>query len=476
MRELLQAVEREARAGGLANRPDSILLLTARWPQAGEAFLNGAAAAQLVFDPPDEERSSSFRAIGFGEAARIDATGADRIASVQAAGARLFERIVERRAPGCVEAPAPRLYGGFRFTLLADAADADPFCDFADASFTLPRWLILERDDAAYLRLAVSVDELLERGAEPLSAELARLTCPAPEPLPEDRGPLTLEELPFEGWRSYIDEALARIAAAELAKVVAARRSCLRQRGLFDVATALARLGAEYPSCTRFALRRGNAVLVGATPELLIERRGVQLRADALAGSRVRKPGLSAAEEEAERHAFLLDDKELREHAHVGAAIRAVLGRYSDAVQAAPTPGLRTLRNVHHLHTPITAMLRAGDPPVHVLELVAALHPTPAVCGVPREAAARFIAEREPSPRGLYAAPIGWWDREGEGRFCVALRCALLTPQAAWLYAGAGIVAGSDPEREYRETTAKLRPMLDALGVRELAGPREGRA
>lgn len=456
MRELLLSVEREAR--DLLKDGERIVVLTASWPHK-----KMLAHAQLVFEP------AGWQIAGIGEAARIDASGAQRIANVQTAGAAIFDRIIERREPDCEAAPAPRLYGGFRFAPIdaqsAITDDEDPWIDFPDASFTLPRWVIVQHGGCAYLQLAVSVGELLACGSAQLCEELTAIERAEPVHAEIDRTSPGLEELPLSAWRDFIDAALLRIERGELAKVVAARRSCLRTRGRFDVNAALDSLRAEYPGCTRFALQRGDAMFLGATPEKLIERRGSQLTADALAGSRVRGDD-ATADEVAVLRALLRDDKERREHAHVVKAIREVLARYSDAVHATSEPGLRTLRNVHHLFTPISAMLRSDEPAVHILELVARLHPTPAVCGAPREAAARFLATHEPAARGFYAAPVGWFNSDGEGMFCVALRCAVVTPQTAWLFAGAGIVAGSDPEREYRETAAKLRPMLEALGCR----------
>ncbi len=127
-------------------------------------------------------------------------------------------------------------------------------------------------------------------------------------------------------------------------------------------------------------------------------------------------------------------------------------------------PVVRALRHVVHLHTPITGTLRH---PVHVLELAARLHPTPAVGGTPTRAALDWIAAHETTPRGWYAAPVGWFDGDGDGELAVALRCGVLAGNRAHLWAGAGIVAGSDPDRELAETELKLRAMLGALGIRD---------
>ena len=128
---------------------------------------------------------------------------------------------------------------------------------------------------------------------------------------------------------------------------------------------------------------------------------------------------------------------------------------------AASEPGIRTLRQIVHLHTPITATLPAK---LHVLEVAAALHPTPAIGGTPRSVATRWIAERE-AARGWYASPVGWFDLEGNGELVVAIRSGVIEGEHVYLYAGSGIVAGSDPDRELVETDVKLATMLGALGV-----------
>ncbi|HEX2687512.1 MAG TPA: chorismate-binding protein, partial [Kofleriaceae bacterium] len=150
-----------------------------------------------------------------------------------------------------------------------------------------------------------------------------------------------------------------------------------------------------------------------------------------------------------------------REHALVVQAIRAALEGWAE-VEAPAEPAVRALRHVVHLHTPFRARLRE---PRHVLELAARLHPTPAVGGTPREIAIDWIRTREPVARGWYAAPVGWFDLDGNGELAVAIRSGVLAGNRAHLWAGAGIVAGSDPERELAETELKLRAMLGALGV-----------
>jgi salicylate biosynthesis isochorismate synthase len=193
--------------------------------------------------------------------------------------------------------------------------------------------------------------------------------------------------------------------------------------------------------------------LVAATPERLVRVAGANVSCDALAGSIAR--GLDEAT------SLLASAKDRNEHALVVDAIASTLRGLGATVEAAAEPGLRTLRHVVHLHTPITARLPQRR---HVLELAAALHPTPAMGGTPTQVATRWIAEREDA-RGWYASPVGWFDLDGNGELAVAIRSGVVDGEHAHLYAGSGIVAGSDPDRELAETDVKLRAMLGALGV-----------
>jgi isochorismate synthase EntC len=165
---------------------------------------------------------------------------------------------------------------------------------------------------------------------------------------------------------------------------------------------------------------------------------------------------------DAQADALRASGKDRREHDLVVRAIADALAAAGADVALPAEPSVRELRHVLHLHTPIRATLRE---PRHVLELAARLHPTPAVGGTPTAEAVAWIAAREPTPRGWYAAPVGWFDLDGDGELAVAIRSGLLAGPRVHLWAGAGIVAGSDPDRELAETDVKLRAMLGALGA-----------
>jgi menaquinone-specific isochorismate synthase len=216
----------------------------------------------------------------------------------------------------------------------------------------------------------------------------------------------------------------------------------------------------RFPECYSFSVANGKGdSFIGASPERLVRVSKGVLETEALAGSTRR--GAGASEDAALGAALLSSEKDLREQRHVLDSIVRRLAPLGLAPEFPAEPGLRKLANVQHLHTPVRASLPEG---VRLLDAVACLHPTPAVGGSPREAAVGLIRELEGFPRGLYAGAIGWINSRGGGEFLVGIRSALVEGVSARLYAGAGIVAGSDPRRELAETELKFRALRDALG------------
>jgi len=249
-------------------------------------------------------------------------------------------------------------------------------------------------------------------------------------------------------WAGLVDLALERIRAGELCKVVVARTVDVPAAPPAEV--LLDRLESAYPSCRTFYLRGdGGAAFLGATPENFCSLDGPHLRTEALAGSA--RP--------AEAAALLGRPKDLREHEWVVEHIASALRGIAESVEVAASPTVRELATVAHLHTPISARLRPG---AGLAEVVAAIHPTPAVGGVPPAAAVRFLGEHEQLDRGLYAGLIGLVG-PGRAELAVALRCALLSGGTARLFLGAGILEGSSAESEWMETQLKARALLDAL-------------
>ena len=182
------------------------------------------------------------------------------------------------------------------------------------------------------------------------------------------------------------------------------------------------------------------------------------MHTEALAGSARR--GVSASEDAQLARALFLSEKDQHEHRLVLGSIARRVADLGLKLEHAAQPRLLALANVQHLHTPVSADLPAG---VHILDLLARLHPTPAVGGTPRDAALKAIPRHEAFPRGLYAGPIGWVDHRGGGEFLVGLRSALVDGHTATAYAGAGIVAGSTPENEFAETELKFKALTEAF-------------
>jgi isochorismate synthase len=329
------------------------------------------------------------------------------------------------------------------------AVGALPFDPATAGELTVPALLLEQTPDGV---LATSV----AAGAEP--SDPAALAARLLEPAPPVRWPESVRLAPLwerEGWNVAVTTILGAIAAGHLDKAVLARQVLVTADRPFHRAALLGRLAARAAGAYLYA----SGHLVGASPELLIARHGRTAWSRPLAGTVPR--GASPAEEAAGLARLRSSPKEALEHRLVVDAVAGGLAKAADRVEVAATRVVR-LPTVAHLGTEVTAAL--GDPPPSALDLVAALHPTPAVGGTPARAALDLLGRLEPAPRGRYAGPVGWMDGRGDGEWALALRCAELDGRRARLFAGAGIVAGSGPDAEWDETTSKLRAVLDVLG------------
>jgi isochorismate synthase len=304
--------------------------------------------------------------------------------------------------------------------------------------------------------------EVASGGTTPVRGERARWTGRTlphsafaeiqlrPDPEPDD-------------YAAAVARAIERIRAGELRKIVLARTMLVNAGRTLDAKQLLWRLRAVDADCYAFAAPQPDqavrSVLVGATPELLVRRRGRHVEATPLAGSAQRFG--DARRDRASADRLFGSDKEREEHAVVVGDVERVLDAFCERLERPREPKLLGTANVWHLATPFRGKLH--DQSVTALELVAALHPTPAVCGTPRETAREALERLEPIDRGGYAGPVGWMDANGDGEWAIALRCAEVTGSTARLFAGAGIVADSVPEAEVDETERKFRALLDAL-------------
>ena len=255
-----------------------------------------------------------------------------------------------------------------------------------------------------------------------------------------------------------VSRALSQINDHEMAKVVTARSLCVPAQ--LNPAAVLERLKRRHPSCATFALAHGTQIFLGSSPEQLVNSHHNRIETAALAGSRPRHehPGADARL----RAELLSSPKERNEHDIVVSDITEALTAAGVALDPPSPTGVMKLRRIQHLHTPIGGTVPHGT---HILDLVAALHPTPAVAGLPRQRAQDWIDQNESMDRGWYAAPVGWMTLEGHGEFRVALRSALLDNQSLTLFAGGGIVEGAEPEHELAETATKFEALLGALDL-----------
>lgn len=259
-------------------------------------------------------------------------------------------------------------------------------------------------------------------------------------------------------WERAVAAAVDAIGAGTVRKVVLALELHATAAQEIDPRVLLTRLAARYPDCYTFAC----AGLVGATPELLIRRTGDWVHSLVLAGTTPRG-GTAEADDELGA-ALLASAKDLDEHQYAVRDVRASLAPLCSSLEVAPRPVLLRLENVQHLATRVEGVLADdGSGQRSALALAAALHPTPAVCGTPSESALELIRELEGMDRGRYSGPVGWVDARGNGEWGIALRCGEISGRQARLFAGCGIVAGSQPASELAEAQAKLRPMRQAI-------------
>ena len=389
--------------------------------------------------------------VGSGATARIVADGPDRIERVRERSEELLDP-VDHQGPAVAR---PRLIGGFTFDPRRDSEE--PWESFPDAAFVLPRMWLVNASDTTWLSVAAvdSSPEAVEAALETAADRLAGLPEGADAPSPPGVSGTAVQPT-REGWVDGVERAVGQIRAGALEKVVLSTKLSVDLDAEIDVPELLGGLRRTYPDCILFLVEfEGLPAFFGPTPERLVRHSGSRVETEALAGS---MPRGETPESDKQRARSLLNDGKLRHEQEL-----VVDGIVDDLSAFGPvTEGdshVRKLANVQHLETPITADV--GD--AHVLELVAALHPTPAIGGKPREAAMAAIRRIEPFDRGWYAGPIGWFDAAGDGEFAVGIRSAIASGTSATLFAGNGIVVDSDPGDEWEEIQPKYRPIMDAL-------------
>lgn len=361
--------------------------------------------------------------VGWDVAATTTVRGPERFARAQ----RWWTRFCEQAAvDDAVLAPGtgPVAFASFSF-------DADD-----ESVITVPGTIVGQRDGKAWM---------------------TTITPSRTDPLPPSLGTPLIE--PFQDGRHYqrmVADAVEAISGGVFDKVVLAR--AVRISGDIDVPRTLRRLSERYADCWTFSVHG----LLGATPELLVRRRGEQVTSRVLAGTVARSDNDRESGQLAD--GMVASSKAREEHAYAVMSVAQALGTHCTDLDVPAEPSVLRLANVQHLATDVRAMLVDET---SVVAIAAALHPTAAVCGTPTERAMQYILGTEQLHRGRYAGPVGWFDANGDGEFGIALRCGQVTSdnRSIDLYAGCGIVAGSDPESEFAESESKLAAMRWALDV-----------
>ena len=341
---------------------------------------------------------------------------------------------------------------------------------FPDATILFPRWQVMRSPHHCLLVANLEI----EPSQRPISEQIETIVRQVRQGVQQveqlsDR-PVTVSmpfpgglqgncAIPLDAYKSGVGRAVEAISTGQLKKIVLANAMDVKVPRPFQIAASLQVLRQTYPRCYVFAVRHaGGATFLGASPEILLRTSDRQLIAEAMAGSAPRGQTRVADAELA--NGLLQNRKELHEHQVVVAFIVDCLRQLGLAPQFPKALSLRQLSNIQHLWTPIQASLPDG---IHPLDVLARLHPTPAMAGIPRDRVLARLRDYEPFDRLLYAAPLGWVNARGDSEFVVGIRSALIRGDRARLYAGAGIVAGSDPNRELAEVQLKLRALLNTL-------------
>jgi menaquinone-specific isochorismate synthase len=395
--------------------------------------------------------------LGIGKAIQLTVESRDRFAQTRDLIGDLATQMLQVTVGAAIR-PQPRFFCNFSFFEQHQAQNSPT----PQAAILLPRWQI-EQDDGntfAIVNLVLHPDFMPEMEADRTWQELVQLKTLPERCISSSQIPrfTTHEVTSSEAFQDSVRQALRCIENGQLDKIVLARALDVQASQPFDLLGSLRNLRDRYPHCYIFSATCGTEqTFIGASPERLVSIQNGELKTEALAGSAPR--GKTETEDAALAAHLLNSDKEAHEHRFVvdfitqkldGLGVMAELG----------TPRLLQLSNIQHRQTPIAAKVPVD---VHVLDVVAALHPTPAMAGLPREIACQHIQHYEKFDRSWYAAPIGWVDTVGNGEFAVGIRSAMLCGDRARLFAGAGIVAGSVPERELNEVQLKLQALLQAL-------------
>ena len=425
--------------------------------------LDPLAVLESIFEPDELHFYAERPAQGFAVA------GAEAVLEFSASGPERFiaarDHIAAILADTIAVGPLDEPFAGPHF-FFATAFDPDTVvgAPFPALRLFVPRWQVARMGDStvAVANVLIAADapvDLIAAKVWKAHAKFRAFDYRRAQRQDRPSAPRFTEEIGDKPYQVGVAEALREIERGDYRKIVLARAKRLTTTEEFHPLGVLNHLRQHFPGCYSFSIANGQGQsFIGASPERLVRVAHGRMHTEALAGSASR--GDSASEDAALARALLQSEKDLREHRMVLDSILRRLADLNLSVEHAAQPRILGLANVQHLHLPISAALPEG---VHVLDLVARLHPTPAVGGTPREPALAAIRRLEPVSRGLYAGAHGWADHRGGGEFFVGIRSALIDGHSATVHAGAGIVAGSDAGKEFAETELKFKALVGAL-------------
>lgn len=408
-----------------------------------------------------EEPDRDGFAIGtIGSAVDVVSRGPDRFSDLRTDTTGLVRERLSSEPGDLPPGGGPLWVGGMAFS--AGAPGGGPWASLPPALLTMPE-VILARSAGRHL---LTICALAGPGSDPsavrdaLAARVSSLRSAPLPPLDPSPGPVAVRSArPPAAYEEAVAGAVAAIRSGRADKLVLAREVMVTAPAAHSAPALFGALRESFGGCFCFCVGTPEAAFVGASPELLVRRSGGVAATVALAGSARRSADPAVDDHLGEQ--LLHSEKDRSEHRIVVRRIERRLAPLSVWVEVAPEPVVARVANIQHLATPIHVQLAESH---SVLELAELLHPTPAVGPEPRgREGERLIAELEDLDRGWYAGPVGWMDAVDDGEFCVALRSALLRDRTAHLYAGAGIVADSDPASELAETEIKLGALLPLL-------------
>jgi menaquinone-specific isochorismate synthase len=411
----------------------------------------------FYFSSPEE----NFSFIALDEVYNIVENGIGRFAATD----KKLKGIAGRLINNWGHIALPLFAGAMKFTV--EHSD-DSWKDFKDSSWFIPEVVICNLKNKNYLvynyfaEQAFSKTKLIEKFKSRVENVFNILSFSQNGSLPKITNSTGQTPKDKKKWKILINQALDEIIEDHVKKIVLARKVELQLSEELNITKAINLLKNDYPSCLLFAYHRGKSTFLGATPELITKLSGGKIEIDAVAGSIAR--GKTEKEDKALEKTLIKNKKDLDEHRYVLEHIKNAINKIGNKITLSETPSVKKLKNIQHLLTKTSAELK---PDISIMEILSELHPTPAVCGYPKETALNLIKKIENQRRGLYSGIIGWFSPNNEGEFAAAIRSAVTYGNKLIAYAGSGIVVGSEPDAEFEETEMKLKPILSLFNEKK---------